>query len=165
MFAALGFDADRPRHPDRRFIMQVLQKVRSGSNLFDENRIGAVLAGELDHLAPKRGIFELLRVRAAPIAPGRAQRLREAHPAGERKVERFGWTFAPCDKVMQIANDYEKEVYNGDLGYINDVDPEAGELVASFDDRSVTYGLASWTRAMCGSIFRAFKFSTKASAS
>jgi len=61
------------------------------------------------------------------------------NPSGERKVERFGWTFAPGDKVMQIENDYDKEVYNGDIGYIVDVDPEAGELVASFDGRSVTY--------------------------
>jgi exodeoxyribonuclease V alpha subunit len=30
------------------------------------------------------------------------------NPAGERKVERFGWTFAPADKVMQIENDYDK---------------------------------------------------------
>jgi exodeoxyribonuclease V alpha subunit len=62
------------------------------------------------------------------------------NPAGERKVERFGWTFAPGDKVMQIENDYDKEVYNGDIGYVGDVDPEAGELAASFDGRSVTYG-------------------------
>jgi len=62
------------------------------------------------------------------------------NPAGERKVERFGWTFAPGDKVMQIENDYDKEVYNGDIGYVDDVDPEAGELTASFDARSVTYG-------------------------
>ena len=33
------------------------------------------------------------------------------NPAGDRKVERFGWTFAPGDKVMQIENDYDKEVY------------------------------------------------------
>jgi exodeoxyribonuclease V alpha subunit len=62
------------------------------------------------------------------------------NPAGERKVERFGWTFAPGDKVMQIENDYDKEVYNGDIGYIDGVDPEAGELTASFDGRAVTYG-------------------------
>jgi len=62
------------------------------------------------------------------------------NPAGERKVERFGWTFAPGDKVMQIENDYEKEVYNGDIGYIDDVDPDAGELTAGFDGRAVTYG-------------------------
>jgi len=43
--------------------------------------------------------------------------------AGERKVERFGWAFAPGDKVMQIENDYDREVYNGDIGYIDDVDP------------------------------------------
>ncbi len=62
------------------------------------------------------------------------------NPAGERKVERFGWTFAPGDKVMQIENDYDKEVYNGDIGYVKDVDPDEGELTASFDGRSVTYG-------------------------
>ena len=62
------------------------------------------------------------------------------NPAGDRKVERFGWTFAPGDKVMQIENDYDKEVYNGDIGYIDDVDPDAGEVLASFDGRSVTYG-------------------------
>jgi exodeoxyribonuclease V alpha subunit len=62
------------------------------------------------------------------------------NPAGDRKVERFGWTFAPGDKVMQIENDYDKDVYNGDIGYIDDVDPDAGELNASFDGRSVTYG-------------------------
>ena len=53
------------------------------------------------------------------------------NPAGERKVERFGWTFAPHDKVMQIQNDYDKEVYNGDIGFIEDVDPDSGELIAT----------------------------------
>ena len=69
------------------------------------------------------------------------------NPAGDRKVERFGWTFAPGDKVMQIENDYDKEVYNGDIGYIDDVDPEAGELVGQFRRarRSLT-ALANSTR-------------------
>jgi exodeoxyribonuclease V alpha subunit len=62
------------------------------------------------------------------------------NPAGDRKVERFGWTFAPGDKVMQIENDYDKKVYNGDIGHIDGVDSNAGEIVASFDGRSVTYG-------------------------
>ena len=62
------------------------------------------------------------------------------NPAGERKVERFGWTFAPDDKVMQVENDYDKEVYNGDIGFVEDVDSEAGDLTARFDGRSVTYG-------------------------
>ena len=34
---------------------------------------------------------------------------------------------------MQIENDYDKEVYNGDIGQVADVDPEAGELTARFD--------------------------------
>jgi ATP-dependent RecD-like DNA helicase SH3 domain len=68
------------------------------------------------------------------------------NPAGERKVERFGWTFAPGDKVMQIENDYDKEVYNGDIGYIDDVDPDDGELTASFDGRTSPTGLANSTR-------------------
>jgi exodeoxyribonuclease V alpha subunit len=62
------------------------------------------------------------------------------NPAGDHKVERFGWTFAPGDKVMQIENDYDKEVYNGDIGYIDDVDPNASEVLTNFDGRSVTYG-------------------------
>jgi exodeoxyribonuclease V alpha subunit len=73
------------------------------------------------------------------------------NPAGERKVERFGWTFAPGDKVMQIENDYDKEVYNGDIGYVQDVEPDDGELSATFDGRLVTYGfgeLTHWCRPM-----------------
>ncbi len=62
------------------------------------------------------------------------------NPAGERRVERFGWTFAPGDKVMQIENDYDKEVYNGDIGQVTDVDPEAGELTARFEGRDLLYG-------------------------
>ena len=62
------------------------------------------------------------------------------NPAGDRKVERFGWTFAPGDKVMQIENDYDKEVYNGDIGYVTSVEPDDGELTAIFDERPVTYG-------------------------
>ena len=61
------------------------------------------------------------------------------NPAGDRKVERFGWTFAPGDKIMQIENDYEKEVYNGDIGFVTAVEPDEGELTASFDDRTVSY--------------------------
>jgi exodeoxyribonuclease V alpha subunit len=61
------------------------------------------------------------------------------NPAGEQKVERFGWIFAPGDKVMQIQNDYDKEVYNGDIGYVDEVDLDDGELVASFDGRAVSY--------------------------
>jgi exodeoxyribonuclease V alpha subunit len=62
------------------------------------------------------------------------------NPAGDRKVERFGWTFAPGDKLMQIENDYDKDVYNGDIGTIDGVDTEGREITVRFDGRSVTYG-------------------------
>jgi exodeoxyribonuclease V alpha subunit len=61
------------------------------------------------------------------------------NPAGEKKVERFGWTFGPGDKVMQIENDYDKDVYNGDIGMIEDVDLDEGEVAVNFDGRTVTF--------------------------
>jgi len=64
------------------------------------------------------------------------------NPPGELRVERFGSTFALGDKVMQAENDYDKEVYNGDLGVVRAVDPEASEMVIEFDGRRVTYGFS-----------------------
>jgi exodeoxyribonuclease V alpha subunit len=61
------------------------------------------------------------------------------NPPGERKVERFGWTFAPGDKTMQVENNHDKEVYNGDIGMIDDVDTAEGVLTTTFDGRTVTY--------------------------
>ena len=61
------------------------------------------------------------------------------NPTRDRKVERFGWTFAPGDKVMQIVNDYHKDVYNGDTGHVAGVDPESGELTASFHGAEHVY--------------------------
>jgi exodeoxyribonuclease V alpha subunit len=62
------------------------------------------------------------------------------NPPGESRVERFGWTFCPGDKVMQIENDYDRDVYNGDLGIVSHVGVEDGELAVDFDGRRVTYG-------------------------
>ncbi|MDI3305881.1 MAG: ATP-dependent RecD-like DNA helicase [Acetobacteraceae bacterium] len=62
------------------------------------------------------------------------------NPPGETRVERFGWTFCPGDKVMQVVNDHERQVYNGDLGVITRIDAEEGELLVDFDGREVAYG-------------------------
>ena len=62
------------------------------------------------------------------------------NPPGEVRIERFGWTFCPGDKVMQVENDYDKEVYNGDLGVVSRIDMEEGELTVDFDGRDVVYG-------------------------
>src|SRR6202022_3527247 len=62
------------------------------------------------------------------------------NPPGELLTERFGGTFCPGDKVMQIENDYDKEVYNGDLGLVSRIDVEESELTVDFDGREVVYG-------------------------
>ena len=62
------------------------------------------------------------------------------NPSEERKVERFGWTFSRGDKVMQTENDYDREVYNGDIGFVQDVDPETAEITVEFDGRALAYG-------------------------
>jgi exodeoxyribonuclease V alpha subunit len=62
------------------------------------------------------------------------------NPPGDIRIERFGWTFCPGDKVMQVENDYDKDVYNGDLGTVAAIDIEDGELVADFEGRKVSYG-------------------------
>ena len=61
------------------------------------------------------------------------------NPPGAVRVERFGWTFCPGDKVMQVANDYERDVFNGDLGIVRGIDLEEGALTVSFDSREVEY--------------------------
>jgi exodeoxyribonuclease V alpha subunit len=68
------------------------------------------------------------------------------NPGREPKVERFGSTFAPGDKVMQIENDYDKDVYNGDLGFVTAIDPDAGEMTVDFDGRPVLYDFSDLDR-------------------
>ncbi|HEX2555116.1 MAG TPA: ATP-dependent RecD-like DNA helicase [Microvirga sp.] len=62
------------------------------------------------------------------------------NPARETRVQRFGWTYSPGDRIMQVQNDYEREVYNGDVGQVLRLDPEAETLTALFDGREVSYG-------------------------
>jgi exodeoxyribonuclease V alpha subunit len=66
---------------------------------------------------------------------------RALNPSGEVRVERFGWTYSAGDKVMQAENDYDKGVYNGDLGFIARIDPEQSEVVVDFEGREVAYDL------------------------
>ena len=54
-------------------------------------------------------------------------------------VEKFGTPFRIRDKVIQTENDYDKEVFNGDIGQIAKIDPLEGEVVVKFDQREVNY--------------------------
>jgi exodeoxyribonuclease V alpha subunit len=58
---------------------------------------------------------------------------------GEPAAERFGWRFQARDKVIQTENDYKKEVFNGDIGTIEKIDPVEQEVSIRFDDRLVVY--------------------------
>lgn len=64
--------------------------------------------------------------------------LNPARP-NEPWVEKFGWHFRVRDKVIQTENNYDKDVFNGDIGQIHKIDPEQRELVVKYDNREVTY--------------------------
>jgi exodeoxyribonuclease V alpha subunit len=59
--------------------------------------------------------------------------------AGEPTVERFGFTYRVGDKVMQVENNYDRETFNGDLGFISGIDDEEAEVTVAFDGRAVQY--------------------------
>jgi exodeoxyribonuclease V alpha subunit len=60
----------------------------------------------------------------------------------EKKL--FGQVFRPGDKLMQTQNNYDKDVYNGDIGYLFSIDPVEHSLTVDFESRPVTY---DWSEA------------------
>ena len=54
-------------------------------------------------------------------------------------MEKFGWQFRMRDKVIQTENDYDKDVFNGDIGQIVKIDPVEREVTVRFDQREVVY--------------------------
>jgi exodeoxyribonuclease V alpha subunit len=67
------------------------------------------------------------------------QLLQEALTAGAPELRRGSRVFRVGDRVMQMRNDYDKDVFNGDVGRIERLDAEAGDLVVHFEDRAVVY--------------------------
>ncbi len=66
-------------------------------------------------------------------------RLQEVlNPHGE-SLERFGILFREKDKVMQLENDYDKDVFNGDTGFVQRIDSAEQQMVVRFGDRFVHY--------------------------
>lgn len=62
------------------------------------------------------------------------------NPSG-LSLTRGGYTFRQGDKVMQIRNNYDKNVFNGDIGYITAVDTTERTLSVTFDNRVVEYDI------------------------
>jgi exodeoxyribonuclease V alpha subunit len=55
------------------------------------------------------------------------------------EIQRFGWTYRIGDKVLQTVNDYQKEVFNGDIGCVAGINEVDQELTVAYDGRSVVY--------------------------
>ena len=65
--------------------------------------------------------------------------LQEALNPSKTALSRGGYSFRKGDRVMQIRNNYDKEVFNGDLGYVQDIDTDDRTLLADFDGKLVEY--------------------------
>ena len=76
------------------------------------------------------GVGNLNRELQAALNPG-------GH--GVAEVKRFDNTFRAGDKVMQMKNNYDREVFNGDIGRVTDIDADDQMLVVEFDGRPVEY--------------------------
>ena len=74
--------------------------------------------------------------------------LNPAPESGAVEVERFGWRYRAGDKVMQTENDYERDVFNGDVGRIVSIDPGAEQMTIAFDGRPVQYRFSDLDRLM-----------------
>ncbi len=63
----------------------------------------------------------------------------QLNPTAEPRVTRFGWTYAPGDKVIQTVNNYNKDVFNGDIGRIIRIDEAEQLVVIDYDGRHIEY--------------------------
>jgi exodeoxyribonuclease V alpha subunit len=61
------------------------------------------------------------------------------NPRSEPRITRFGWTYAPGDKVIQTVNNYDKDMFNGDIGRVVKIDEEEGLVYIDYDGRRVEY--------------------------
>ena len=80
--------------------------------------------------------------------------LQEALNGGGRGIRTQSGEFRPGDKVIQLRNNYDKNLFNGDIGSVTSVDPEAGAIQADFDGESHAF-----TRAEMGDMALAYAIS------
>jgi len=83
--------------------------------------------------------------------------LKDALNPGAARITSFGRSFSPGDKVMQVRNNYDKDVFNGDIGFVEDADQEKGEMTVRIDNRLVTFtmdNLDDLVHAWCVSVHK-----------
>ena len=61
---------------------------------------------------------------------------------GGPEIQRFGWTFRIGDRVIQTENDYNRDVFNGDLGLIEKINRIEQQVIVNFEGRQVEYDFA-----------------------
>jgi len=65
--------------------------------------------------------------------------LQEALNPGGPALRRFGRQYKAGDRVLQVRNNYDKDVFNGDIGQIERIDTESLEVIVNYDGRRVAY--------------------------
>ena len=91
-------------------------------------------------LDPAHDVQILTPMRRGELGTDRLNELlqRALNPSGPALL-RGATAFRARDRVMQVANDYDKDVYNGDIGFVAAVDPEGRTLLVDFDGKLVEY--------------------------
>lgn len=91
---------------------------------------------------PAKEVQVLTPMQRGTVGPGNLNiELQNAlNPTGP-SLARGGYTFRQGDKVMQIRNNYDKNVFNGDIGYITAVDTNERTLIVTFDSRLIEYDI------------------------
>ena len=96
-------------------------------------RFGFDLKADIQVLTPMNrsvlGARNLNQVLQTALNPG----------SGGPEIERFGWTFRIGDRVIQTENDYNRDVFSGDLGIIEKINRIEQEMVVNFEGRPVEY--------------------------
>lgn len=92
------------------------------------------------HLEAKKEVQVLCPMHRGPTGTTNLNGLLQAavNPHGAA-LERKGFSFRVGDRVMQLKNDYDRDVYNGDVGFVAEVDATHVTLSVSFDGRKLTY--------------------------
>lgn len=119
-------EAEEPEQVLQQILKLVAQKLPARYNFHAIN--------EIQVLSPmKRGIVGTENLNAV---------LQEQLNPQPEALFRSGRKFQKSDKVMQIRNNYQKEVFNGDIGRISAIDQDEQELLVRFDDRDISYAFS-----------------------
>ncbi|MDR3212210.1 MAG: ATP-dependent RecD-like DNA helicase [Planctomycetota bacterium] len=116
-------EAEDPDAIERKIVQLMSERLQAGFQLDPRREVQVLTPMQRGSLGAKN-LNAVLQATLNPSAPG---------------IQRFGLTFRQGDKVMQTVNDYEKDVFNGDIGLIASLDNEERQAVIDFDNHLVTY--------------------------